>query len=184
MADGNREFQRPTRSQFVRPPLRQSGLRLPASACSVSHPLRITSQIPRSPGCRAGRISKIRGRRNSSAGIRSTCSGGCDPNFPGYYRHLEGFGANTKKDQALLPFSHWIIDPGSFAAQSHQLRRHRSGGAKICSVFPQLRFHFQWGENELMMWEHSKQMMADLFKAAGGRDVGCRRTQPRRHQPP
>jgi choline dehydrogenase-like flavoprotein len=33
---------------------------------------------------------------------------------------------------------------------------------------PALRFHFQWGENELLMWEHSKQMMADLFKAAGG----------------
>ena len=33
---------------------------------------------------------------------------------------------------------------------------------------PQLRFHFQWGENELLMWEHSKQVMIDLFKAMGG----------------
>ena len=30
-----------------------------------------------------------------------------------------------------------------------------------------LRFHFEWGENELLMWEHSKQVMIDLFKAAG-----------------
>ena len=33
---------------------------------------------------------------------------------------------------------------------------------------PQLRFHFQWGQNELLMWEHSKQVMIDLFKAMGG----------------
>ena len=33
---------------------------------------------------------------------------------------------------------------------------------------PQLRFHFQWGQNELLMWEHSKRVMTDLFKAMGG----------------
>ena len=29
---------------------------------------------------------------------------------------------------------------------------------------PQLRFHFQWGQNELLMWQHSKQVMVELFK--------------------
>src|SRR5207245_3545775 len=38
---------------------------------------------------------------------------------------------------------------------------------------PQLRFHFEWGENELLMWEHSKQMMIDFFKAAGGEMWGA-----------
>jgi len=38
---------------------------------------------------------------------------------------------------------------------------------KIFFGIPQLRFHFRWGENELLMWEHSKQVMIDLFKAMG-----------------
>ena len=39
--------------------------------------------------------------------------------------------------------------------------------AKDIFGIPALRFHFQWGENELMMWEHGKQVMHDLIKAAG-----------------
>jgi len=40
-------------------------------------------------------------------------------------------------------------------------------GKKDIFGIPQLRFHFRWGENELLMWEHSKQVMIDLFKAMG-----------------
>jgi choline dehydrogenase-like flavoprotein len=37
-----------------------------------------------------------------------------------------------------------------------------------CPPEPSARFHFQWGANELLMREHSKQVMIDLFKAMGG----------------
>jgi choline dehydrogenase-like flavoprotein len=33
---------------------------------------------------------------------------------------------------------------------------------------PVARLHFQWDENVLKMWEHSKQVCADLLRAAGG----------------
>src|SRR6185369_11811616 len=44
---------------------------------------------------------------------------------------------------------------------------------------PQLRFHFEWGPNELLMWEHSKAMMIDLFKAMGAEMWGAD-TEPNR----
>jgi len=33
---------------------------------------------------------------------------------------------------------------------------------------PCARIHFQWDENVLKMWQHSKQVCADLLRAAGG----------------
>ena len=33
---------------------------------------------------------------------------------------------------------------------------------------PVARMHFEWGENELKMWEHSKQVCAEVLRAAGG----------------
>jgi choline dehydrogenase-like flavoprotein len=33
---------------------------------------------------------------------------------------------------------------------------------------PAARIHFEWGENELKMSEHSKKMFADVLRAAGG----------------
>ncbi len=93
--------------------------------------------------------------------------GGCGE-FPGHYRQLEGFGSGYKSNikryypatvGALIqapslpsPTNYVDIDPDK----------------KDIFGIPQLRFHFEWGENELMMWEHSKQVMIDLFKAAGG----------------
>jgi choline dehydrogenase-like flavoprotein len=93
--------------------------------------------------------------------------GGCGE-FPGYYGQIEGFGSGFKRDLkryypttigALIqaptlpsPTNYVDIDPEK----------------KDVFGIPQLRFHFQWGPNELLMWEHSKQVMIDLFKAMGG----------------
>ena len=104
--------------------------------------------------------------------------GGCGE-FPGHYRHLEGFGREFKRDikryypsaiSALIqapslpsPANYVDIDPDK----------------KDIFGIPALRFHFQWGDNELMMWEHSKQVMIDLFKAAGGELWGAD-TEPNR----
>jgi len=45
---------------------------------------------------------------------------------------------------------------------------------------PALRFHFQWGQNELLMWEHAKEAMAAVFKAAGAETWGPQDAQPER----
>ena len=92
--------------------------------------------------------------------------GGCGE-FPWHYKQLEGFGSQFKREVkryypstigALIqapslpsPDNYVDIDPEK----------------KDIFGIPQLRFHFQWGQNELLMWEHSKQVMIDLFKAAG-----------------
>jgi choline dehydrogenase-like flavoprotein len=37
---------------------------------------------------------------------------------------------------------------------------------------PVARIHFRWDENTLMMWEHAKQVCAELLRAAGGEYTG------------
>jgi choline dehydrogenase-like flavoprotein len=37
---------------------------------------------------------------------------------------------------------------------------------------PAVRVHFQWDENTLKMWEHSKQVCAEVLHAAGGEVEG------------
>ena len=44
---------------------------------------------------------------------------------------------------------------------------------KISSEFPSFDFIFSGDQNELLMWEHSKQVMVDLFKAMGGEMWGA-----------
>ena len=105
--------------------------------------------------------------------------GGCGE-FPGYYSQIEGFGTTFKREikryyptpiGALIqaptlpsPTNYVDIDPEK----------------KDIFGIPQLRFHFQWGQNELLMWEHSKHVMVDLFKAMAWRVVGRRTTNPNR----
>ena len=111
--------------------------------------------------------------------------GGCDE-YPWHYKQLEGFGSSFKREinryypatmGALIqaptlpsPTNYVDIDPDK----------------KDIYGIPQLRFHFQWGNNELMMWEHSKQVMVDLFKAAGaemwGADSGPQRPGTSLHE--
>jgi choline dehydrogenase-like flavoprotein len=93
--------------------------------------------------------------------------GGCN-GFPGYYQHLDGFGAEYKRD-----IQRYYASPISSQVQAPSLpnpNNYIDIDPDKNDVFgiPQLRFHFQWSENELMMWEHSKQVMSDIIKAAGG----------------
>ena len=40
--------------------------------------------------------------------------------------------------------------------------------AKDSYGIPKVRIHFQWDENVLKMWEHSKDVCAEVLRAAGG----------------
>jgi choline dehydrogenase-like flavoprotein len=93
--------------------------------------------------------------------------GGCGE-FPGHYRHLEGFGASFKRDiKRYYPSTvGGLIQAPSLPSETNYVDIDPE--KKDIFGIPQLRFHFQWGANELLMWEHSKQVMIDLFKAAGG----------------
>lgn len=104
--------------------------------------------------------------------------GGCE-SFPAYYRHLEGFGSSFKRDikrHYPSPIGSLIQAP-SLPSPTNYVDIDPE--KKDIFGIPQLRFHFQWGENELMMWEHSKQVMIDLFKAAGGEMWGADTTPDR-----
>jgi choline dehydrogenase-like flavoprotein len=93
--------------------------------------------------------------------------GGCG-DFPDYYRRFNGFGAEYKrklKSYFPAPISSQIQAP-SLPSPTNFVDIDPE--AKDIFGIPALRFHFQWGENELMMWEHGKQVMHDLIKAAGG----------------
>jgi len=98
--------------------------------------------------------------------------GGCDE-YPWHYRQLEGFGLDFKREiKRYYPATIGALiqapslpSPGNFV----DIDPEKSDAFGI----PQLRFHFQWGANELLMWEHAKQVMVDLFKAAGGEMWGA-----------
>ena len=104
--------------------------------------------------------------------------GGCGE-FPGHYNQIEGFGSAYKRE-----IKRYYPTPVSALIQAPSLPRPTNyvdidPEKKDIFGIPQLRFHFQWGENELLMWEHSKQVMIDLFKAMGAEMWGAD-TEPNR----
>lgn len=93
--------------------------------------------------------------------------GGCE-SFPYYYRQIEGFGTEFKRK-----IKRYYPTPLGAQIQAPTLpspTNYVDIDPDKNDIFgiPQLRFHFQWGQNELLMWEHAKQVMADLFKAMDG----------------
>ena len=104
--------------------------------------------------------------------------GGCGE-FPGHYRHLEGFGSEFKREikRYYPPPIGALIQAPSLPSPTNYVDI--DPDKKDIFGIPALRFHFEWGANELMMWEHSKQVMIDLFKAAGGELWGAD-TEPNR----
>jgi choline dehydrogenase-like flavoprotein len=93
--------------------------------------------------------------------------GGCGE-FPGHYSRLEGFGAEFKRN-----IKRYYPSPIGALIQAPSLPSSTNfvdidPEKKDIFGIPQLRFHFEWGENELWMWEHSKKMMIDFFKSADG----------------
>ncbi|MCZ6778957.1 MAG: GMC family oxidoreductase [Acidobacteria bacterium] len=93
--------------------------------------------------------------------------GGCY-NFPYYHDRLEGFGSQFKRD-----IKQFYPAPFSFLLQAPSLPSHNNYvdiDPEVKDIFgiPVARFHFQWGSNELLMWEHSKEVCAEIVKAVGG----------------
>lgn len=98
--------------------------------------------------------------------------GGCSE-FPWYYDQLEGFGSEFKHS-----IKRYYPTPIGFTPQAPSLRSDTNyvdidPKAKDVYGVPCVRIHFQWGPNELMMWEHSKQVCEELIRAAGGEYQGA-----------
>jgi len=103
-------------------------------------------------------------------------AGGCGE-FPSYHENLEGFGKNFKRNM-----KRYYPAPVSFLIQAPTLpspANYVDIDPDVKDVFgiPALRFHFQWGQNELLMWEHSKVTTAALMKAVGAELWGAE-TEP------
>jgi len=99
--------------------------------------------------------------------------GGCAES-PSYYRDLEGFGKNFKRD-----IKRYYPAPVDFTIQAPSLpspTNYLDLDPEVRDVYgiPALRFHFQWGQNELLMWEHAKESIVALLKTVGAeiRSVG------------
>ncbi len=93
--------------------------------------------------------------------------GGCTE-FPWYASQAEGFGFDYKravKRRYPTPVSFTVQAPTLPLASNYV---DLDPDVKDKYGIPVARIHFQWGENELKMWEHSKQVCADLIRAAGG----------------
>lgn len=93
--------------------------------------------------------------------------GGC-AGFPAYHARLEGFGSRFKRD-----IKRYYPTPFTFEIQAPSLPSRNNYidiDPDVRDIFgiPVARFHFQWGPNELLMWEHAKQVCAAVVKAAGG----------------
>jgi choline dehydrogenase-like flavoprotein len=93
--------------------------------------------------------------------------GGCGE-FPWYFNRLEGFGSEFKR-----AVKRYYPTPVSFTIQAPSLpcpNNYVDLDPEVRDVFgiPVLRFHFNWGPNELLMWKHSREVCSEILKAAGG----------------
>ena len=94
-------------------------------------------------------------------------TGGCGE-FPWYHRHLEGFGSELKRE-----IKRYYPTPVSFYCQIPSLpspTNYVDIDPEVKDIFgiPAVRVHFQWGPNELLMWEHAKEVCDNVMKASGG----------------
>src|SRR6266700_4064630 len=93
--------------------------------------------------------------------------GGCTE-YPYSAVQMEGFGSSYKREvrrRYPTPVDFTIQAP-SLASDTNYVDL----DPKVKDKFgmPVARIHFQWGENELKMWEHSKEVSAELIRSAGG----------------
>ncbi len=92
--------------------------------------------------------------------------GGCDE-FPGYAEEIEGFGAGYKAE-----IKRRYPTPVSLTTQAPSQRSDKNyvdidPEKKDVFGIPQVRVHFEWDENTLQMWEHSKQTARQILEQAG-----------------
>ncbi len=98
-------------------------------------------------------------------------TGGCG-DFPWYFNQLEGFGSEFKRDM-----KRYFPTPIGFYCQIPSLPSKTNfveidPEAKDIYGIPVARLSFQWGENELKMWEHAKAVTESVIKASGGESWG------------
>lgn len=94
-------------------------------------------------------------------------TGGC-AGFPWYYTQLEGYGARFKRD-----IKRYYPTPVSFYCQCPSMRSDTNyvdidPNVKDLYGIPVARIHFDWGPNEVLMWEQAKDVCARVINAAGG----------------
>lgn len=94
-------------------------------------------------------------------------TGGC-AGFPWYYQQLEGYGAGFKQN-----IKRYYPTPVSFYCQCPSQRSDTNyveidPEVKDLYGIPVARIHFNWGPNELLMWEQAKEICANVIKASGG----------------
>jgi hypothetical protein len=96
----------------------------------------------------------------------SVYRGGGGGEFSRHYRQREGLGSHYKREiKRYYPATvGGLIQAPSLPSPTNYVDIDPE--KKDVFGFPRLRFHFQWGENELLMWEHSKQVMIDLFQGS------------------
>jgi choline dehydrogenase-like flavoprotein len=97
--------------------------------------------------------------------------GGCSE-FPWFAHELDGFGSSFKRE-----IKRRYPSPVSFEIQAPSLRTDTNymdldPEVKDPYGIPVARMHFEWDENVLTMWEHSKQVCAEVLRAAGGEVEG------------
>jgi choline dehydrogenase-like flavoprotein len=98
--------------------------------------------------------------------------GGCSQ-FPGYFDEIEGFGTDYKraiKRRYPTPVSFYIQAP---TQESHLNFVDIDPEVKDKYGIPAARIHFQWDENTKLMFEHGKQSLAEVLKAAGAEYEGA-----------
>lgn len=103
---------------------------------------------------------------NFVRGYAMYMAGGCGQ-FPGYHERIEGFGSQFKKDiREMYPSQIMFYvqiptlpAPGNFI-DIDPVVKDKYG-------IPAARFHFQYGENELKMFDHAMKETKRFFKAAG-----------------
>ncbi len=100
-------------------------------------------------------------------GYSAYAFGGCG-DFPYYHDRLEGFGSQFKRNIKRFypaPFS-FLIQAPSLPSKNNYV----DIDPEVKDIFgiPVARYHFQWGPNELLMWEHCKEVCAEIVKAVGG----------------
>lgn len=98
--------------------------------------------------------------------------GGCG-DFPYFYDQFEGFGSELKQK-----VRRYYPSPVSFLLQAPALPSPKNFidlDPEVKDVFgiPVARFHYEWGPNELMMLEHSKEICAEIIRKAGGEVWGA-----------
>lgn len=99
-------------------------------------------------------------------------TGGC-VEFPWYNEQIEGFGPEFKRD-----IKRYYPTPVSFYCQIPSQRSDANYvdlDPEVKDVYgiPVARIHFQWGANELLMWEQSKAVTAGVIRASGGEVWGA-----------